>query len=265
MRYEVDKRSILFVLATLFFLLVPLFVDIPAFLVVPWIVVASLFSFSACVINHNHVHLPIFYSRRLNFIFNLLLTLAKGHTSSTVIIPHNMNHHVHNGSSLDWIRPELAGGGGRLTRLARYIASASFEMQVRRRSKNAPRLKGRKARILQLEKLFLYACIACLLYTSWHKSLMFVFIPWFIGILLLVGVNLLQHEGCDPSSPYDHSRNFTSPILNWFCFNNGYHSIHHLRPALHWSQLPEKHNTLVAPYNRSDLNQRSLIAYLLSL
>ena len=37
---------------------------------------------------------------------------------------------------------------------------------------------------------------------------------------------MLQHKGCDPDSKYNHSRNFTVPILNFFCFNNGYKTQH---------------------------------------
>lgn len=38
---------------------------------------------------------------------------------------------------------------------------------------------------------------------------------------MIVTLNLLQHDGCDPQHRVNHSRNFTGPILNYFCFNNG--------------------------------------------
>lgn len=38
---------------------------------------------------------------------------------------------------------------------------------------------------------------------------------------MIVTLNLLQHDGCDPHSPVNHSRNFVGPILNFLCFNNG--------------------------------------------
>ena len=56
-----------------------------------------------------------------------------------------------------------------------------------------------------------------------------------------VSLNLLQHDGCDAESRHNFARNFTGRWLNYFCYNNGFHSIHHLHPGLHWSVLPERH------------------------
>src|SRR5207248_11772882 len=57
----------------------------------------------------------------------------------------------------------------------------------------------------------------------------------------ILAINHVQHDGCDPDSTYNHSRNFVGRWLNWWVFNNGYHTAHHLRPGLHWSQLPALH------------------------
>lgn len=32
--------------------------------------------------------------------------------------------------------------------------------------------------------------------------------------------------------------------MNVLLFNNGYHTVHHDRPGLHWSQLPAKHTEI---------------------
>src|SRR5690606_37521262 len=55
---------------------------------------------------------------------------------------------------------------------------------------------------------------------------------------------------------------FTGKILNFLAFNNGYHGLHHLRPRMHWSLLPEAHKRLVEPYLHPNLNRRSLLFYL---
>lgn len=36
--------------------------------------------------------------------------------------------------------------------------------------------------------------------------------------------------------------------------NNGYHQIHHMYPALHWSLLAKKHKELIEPFNHPNLN-----------
>ena len=50
-------------------------------------------------------------------------------------------------------------------------------------------------------------------------------------------------------------------MINWFLFNNGFHSIHHLEPSLHWSLLREAHEEKVAPFIHPNLVQKSLFLY----
>jgi fatty acid desaturase len=72
--------------------------------------------------------------------------------------------------------------------------------------------------------------------------------------------NYLQHVDCDPASPNDHSRNFVSPFWNWFVFDNGYHTVHHEQPSLHWSRYRKLHlsrEAAIAP----QLNQGMLLSY----
>ncbi|MBC6476530.1 MAG: fatty acid desaturase [Hormoscilla sp. GM7CHS1pb] len=47
-----------------------------------------------------------------------------------------------------------------------------------------------------------------------------------------------------------------------FFFNNGYHTIHHLRSTLHWSLLPQGHDRLVKPYIDPQLEVKSLGGFL---
>ncbi len=57
----------------------------------------------------------------------------------------------------------------------------------------------------------------------------------------IVTLNMLQHDGCEEFVPgradvnFNTSRNYTSPLLNFFAFDNGYHTIHHLAPTSHWT------------------------------
>ncbi|MDY6802694.1 MAG: fatty acid desaturase [Cyanobacteriota bacterium] len=116
---------------------------------------------------------------------------------------------------------------------------------------------------LQREKLTLRLFILILIILSGWKFLIFTLIPWAVGIASLLGINLLQHEGCQPKSRYQNSRNFTSPLGNWLLFNNGYHTIHHLRPTLHWTLLPAAHERIVQPHIDAQLEVRSILKYLL--
>jgi fatty acid desaturase len=75
--------------------------------------------------------------------------------------------------------------------------------------------------------------------------------------------NYMQHVECDVGSEHNHSRNFVDPLVNWFVFDAGYHTVHHESPGLHWSEYRALHTSLgdaIAP----ELNQRTILHYILS-
>jgi len=96
---------------------------------------------------------------------------------------------------------------------------------------------------------------------DWQKFLGFVFIPHAFAAWGIIVINFVQHDGCDETHPYNHSRNIVGDTVNWFLFNNGDHGIHHMKPGLHWSKLPEAHAELVAPHIHPNLDQPSLFKY----
>ncbi len=246
LRHGEDRRALAFVALTLALLITPLTVPLPAPLAPAWIAVSALFCFNACIVNHNHVHLGIFRRPALNRGLSLALTLAKGHSATGVVVAHNLNHHRHHGGEADWARCGLAGTGPGAARLARYLWRASLEMARGRASAQAPRLPAALRRQLRRERQALAGFILWAAYTDAHTAAVFIALPWLAGMAALVGVNLLQHDGCDPASAWGHSRNFTGRLGNWFFFNNGLHTAHHLQPALHWSLLPQAHRALRA-------------------
>src|SRR5262249_23362564 len=50
-------------------------------------------------------------------------------------------------------------------------------------------------------------------------------------------------------------------LANWWFFNNGYHTAHHLQPDLHWSELPKFHEEIRSRIDPS-LDRRSLLTTL---
>ncbi len=257
-----DVRSVVFVCIALLLLLLPFVVDVKPAWIMPWLLASSLFCFSACIINHNHVHSCVFRDARLNDLFAMLLTITRGHSSAGVILAHNYNHHVHNGDSKDWIRPQLAGSGPGILRLSRFVVAAVGSMARGKRRVDAKLLPLDIRTRLSRERVLLWVFVLGLLALDVNTFLLFVTIPWAVGVILLIGVNLLQHDDCRPGSQFDHSRNFLGRTGNWFFFNNGYHTAHHMHPALHWSQLPHWHRENVAPHIDKKLEQHSILRYL---
>lgn len=246
-RYRADARSVMTILATVALLFAPHFVAISDTAAAAWIAATFLLCCASHVIVHNHVHCPIFRSNAANRVLNLVATVARGHCVSDVYVAHNINHHIEQGRSGDWIAPSLGGKGHPLARLARFTILATLSMlRERRRLGKAARgmLPEPFQSSLPWEKALLPMVAAGALMHGWETFLIFQLLPWTASLLWLVGVNFVQHDGCDPESKYGHSRNFTGRFTNWLLFNNGYHTAHHLEPALHWSEVPAAHARL---------------------
>ncbi|MEW6496428.1 MAG: fatty acid desaturase [Cyanobacteriota bacterium] len=264
LQHASDWRAIAFVVITYALLLLPLFWQIPVLFALIWVPLSGLFCFCVGIIAHNHMHTPIFQHQWHNQLFNVVLTPAMGHTATQIVIPHNYNHHAYHGGTQDWSRPELAGAGMGIVRLIRYWRRTLKNASGGKHREDVPPLPNHLKQSLPVEKRALLGFVVIVLAIAPLKALVFVGLPWILGILCMLGINLIQHDGCDAQSRFNHSRNFTGRLSNWFFFNNGYHTIHHLKPTLHWSLLPEAHHRLVKPDIASELDVKSILSFLLS-
>jgi len=270
LRYKADRRTLAF--CGTYFALVALGYGTS----LPWPATAALtasialLSFFCAVISHNVVHAPVFVNRHANRVFQGLVSLTYGHPVSMFVPGHNLSHHRYLQGPRDRMRTDKMRFRWNL--LNQLFFNFAIGPAIFRDNAAYARLARHRSpgwyRQFQLE---LGAYVAFLVLTlalsvwldggmPW-RFLLFVFLPHQYAVWGIAGINFVQHDGTDPDHPTNHSRNFTSPILNWFTFNNGYHGIHHMRPALHWSLTPEAHARDVVPTLDPRLDQPSLLAY----
>lgn len=270
LRYEADRRTLAFV-ATYFVLVALAFaLDLPWWAAVPWAVALCLLSFFCAVITHNTVHCPVFRERVHNRIFQVVLSLTYGHPVSAYVPGHNLSHHKYLQTPKDRMRTDKM-------RFRWNLLNQLFFMPVvgpRIFADNAAYVRAMKTRNPAWYRQFQAELFAYLAYLAIGAGLSFWldgWLPWrFLVFVVLphqyaawgiMGINFVQHDGCDAEHPYNHSRNFTGKLVNWFTFNNGYHGIHHMHPGLHWSLAPAAHAKELAPYIDPRLDQRSLFVY----
>lgn len=216
----------------------------------PIAVLGSCFlSFICCIIAHNHMHLPVFRGRVWNSIFQVLLMFGSGQPPTGIITAHNERHHGSPDSEDDFVRTSLVRSRWNVINLM-VFPFLSVAAMFREKPDDLARWKNSRPRLYRqalLERSVFYSIMLLLIALDWKSTLMFLILPWLVAQLSLVGVNLLQHQDCDTESEYDHSRNVTGAMVNWFLLNNGFHTAHHLRPSMHWSLLPDFHRSHVIP------------------
>ena len=213
----------------------------------PLVWLASLVgAFVSCVINHNHQHAPTFHTTRANRWMGAALSLAIGQPASSITPMHSGNHHLHAGAAEDCVSPGIVRFRWNALNLLLFPFVA---IRTYRRVKSAGLRewtsgRPRARRQLAFERALLYGATLALLVAQPAETVAFLVLPWLFGQWAILAINLVQHDGCEPGNGPRGARNFTGRALNWLLLNNGYHTVHHQRPVLHWSRLPEEHARL---------------------
>jgi len=230
----------------------------------PLLAPLCLTAFQGAVQTHNSLHCPVFRARWLNKVYQVALTCIYGHPVSAYVPGHNLSHHRYTQSRRDVMRTSK-------TRFRWHLLNGLFFMLtvapsiMRADSQYMWVMRKRHPRWFRqglLELSVLMGIQVTLLILDWKRALLYWFLPHIYAQWGIITINLLQHDGCDQESEYNHSRNFVGKLANWLAFNNGFHGIHHDYPGLHWSKTPEAYAARYAGKIHPSLEQRSLLLYL---
>jgi fatty acid desaturase len=110
-------------------------------------------------------------------------------------------------------------------------------------------------RVLVAEPLFWGAVALVGVFSGWQAAVVVFVVPVVVVRVLMMVGNWGQHAFVDPADALNSYRNSISCIntrYNRRCFNDGYHIVHHLRPALHYSEMPGEFEANRASYGAAD-------------
>ncbi|MEM9187993.1 MAG: fatty acid desaturase [Myxococcota bacterium] len=255
-----DRRQIAIVVAYLGVLASMYFVDSLRHPVA--LAVACGLSFLNAVVIHNAMHAPLFRERWANTGFRWVLSFGNLYPASANIPSHNVVHHgFDDDGDPDWAAPLPLPFRHPLLNLLHFpnvVGPRTFE-GVRRWARRRGRSRFRRQ--YRTEALLAFTATLLLLAFDFWAGLLFVIVPQLFGARSILRINLIQHAGADLASRWNHSRNFVGRAFNWIMCNNGYHTIHHHRPQLHWSVLDDAHEEVRDEIEPS-LLEPSLTAYL---
>lgn len=80
-----------------------------------------------------------------------------------------------------------------------------------------------------------------LCFVNWQATVALFVIPVLLYRFLMMAGNWAQHAFIDKNAPENNYRNSITCInsdYNQKCWNDGYHIGHHLKQAMHWTELP---------------------------
>jgi fatty acid desaturase len=239
---------------------------------VGWMTPVSLYlAYCAGVIAHNHNHCPTFVGRRANALLSAWVSFFYGYPTFAWIPTHNANHHKFvnrpGDATITWRGGRANGAGAALTfffvsAAAQAPLIARFLLDARRRDR-----RGYVGYLTQYAVVGAGHLAACVVAVALHGLGRGVAVyasalgaPALGALWGLMFTNYVQHVDCDPWSEWNHSRNFVSPWMNYLVFDNGFHTIHHDRPGLHWSRLRAEHERIRARIDPR-LEQGSIFGY----
>lgn len=240
--------------------------------VAPWLVPLALYTgFSAGVLTHYHNHRPVFVRSRANSLYSLWLSVFYGFPIWSWIPTHNQNHHKHVNGPGDTTRTTRTEKPDGVWQLLSYpTRSSAWQAPTLIRYLGGLRRTNRA----RYRKALLEAAIVPLAHGTFLAAFVVLHgaagalayfctlgLSAFVASWSMMFINYLQHVGCDPASPDNHSRNFVGEWENWLVFDAGLHTVHHEHPGSHWSQYRELHRARTARIHPG-LNERNVASFL---
>ncbi len=160
-----------------------------------------------------------------------------GHTPETYFVHHMAMHHVENNmpedrsSTLAFQRDSLRGFFAYYLRFFLMGFTDTFMYMFDRKRK---RFYTR----LTWGELMFYVMLIGLSFVNFHATLFIFIIPFVFARFVMMLGNWTQHAFVDLNDPEDNTINCINTPYNHKCWNDGYHAIHHVRPAMHYTDIP---------------------------
>ncbi|EEP78467.1 conserved hypothetical protein [Uncinocarpus reesii 1704] len=210
--------------------------------VVHWLMQAY-YAATYTLMMHQHIHMNGVLAKKYGWfdaLFPYITNPLMGHTWNSYYYHHVKHHHVEgNGpedlsSTIYYQRDELFDFLCYVTRFF-FLIWLELPLYFVRKGKLA---LGAKAAFWEVANyIFLYL----LTRLHWRATLFVFLLPFLqLRIALMIG-NWGQHafvDEADPTSDFRSSITLIDVASNRHCYNDGYHTSHHLNPRRHWRDHP---------------------------
>lgn len=194
-----------------------------------------------CSFNHHHQHVPTFTTPVLNRAIELVYGFQTGVTSHAWFLHHVVGHHVH---YLDQQKDESRWQrrDGTTMKEHEYALNVALTAYTRAWAVGAKYPRARTV-FLWMGVLQLTLLAGAFFLNPWNALWVFA-IPMAVSLYLTAWATYFHHADLHTKDPLEGCYNILHPLYNTMTGNLGYHTAHHIKHGLHWSELPALHQEL---------------------
>ncbi len=191
---------------------------------------------------HLTSHRPLFKKEygALNYVIPWVIGPFFGETPESYFAHHLGMHHAEENMPSDHsstMKHQRDSFKDFLNYYFTFIFFGIYDLAVYLKSKKRDKIR---TKFLVGEFSFWVMAIALMFFNPLTTLFVFV-IPVFVVRFLMMAGNWGQHafvDRNDPNNNYTSAINCVNTRYNKTCFNDGYHIVHHLKPAMHFLDLP---------------------------
>lgn len=240
-RYPADRLPVSLILSlTLLDFIVYFTVD-SIWLLLSYFVLTIVPKGCICAWNHHHQHTKTFNWTPLNRILEISYGLHTGVTTNQWLLHHVFGHHHHYlDQTIDESRWQRADGS-KMSELEYTIVVAATAYP------RAWEVGKKHPRHLRTHLIYtaLTLAIAILLVVANPMQGLTVFaLPILSGLLITAWATYDHHAGLSTDDDFSASYNTMNSAYNAMTGNLGYHTAHHHKQGVHWSELPALHEKI---------------------
>ncbi len=240
-RHPADRRPVTVILALTLLDFILYFTVENFYVLLAYFIVMIIPKGCICAWNHHHQHTKTFKPVFLNRLLEQSFALHTGVTTNLWLLHHVFGHH-HN--YLDQSKDE--------SRWKRDDGSTMGELEYTLVTAGTAYYRGylvgkehpRHYRTHLIYTIVTAILVAALVAYQPMQAMMLFVLPMIVGLLITAWATYDHHAGLDVKDDFHASYNNMNPVFNILTGNLGYHTAHHYKQGVHWSELPQLHEKI---------------------
>ncbi len=240
-RYQSDKLPLL--IFVLFFAcdLAAFFLLANKWLVVLWALIGVLPKSLVSSYNHHHQHVPTLKKPWMNRVLDLMYGLQTGICGHAWVLHHVVGHHQH---YLDQEADESRWKDAQGKKMGEFRYSLITALTAYPRCFQVGPLFPRQFKTFLLSGSLLLFTLGILFAINWFNALVIFAIPMAVTLYNTAWHTYFHHAGLETENEFEASYNIVEKWYNIATGNLGYHTAHHVKMGIHWSELPKYHEKI---------------------